>query len=860
MIPFSLYKLRWLLLVLGCLICIGVLSLLLRPTPDLKNWVPASTAFLIETTGFNLLNAPLQDQNNPFVHAFFATSLAKQFQQDAAQFQKMIRVDTALNDHIGRAKTLCAYSLQPSEAQHALFALQLDASYPLTRVLAQTGVRTFPTQFKGYTLYTLYTGKKEQLVLVRVKNYLIFSRFSYLVEDALTQYERSSHWWSGRKYEAVLPADAPWKFYLRPEQCTQVIRTQLQTQWAQLPQQLAQQINWLGIAWDGTQLYAVAEAQGALKQMGTWGKSNSGKMLTIIPDHVALWAQAGFERRAQFWDPFTHGADPAFRKYILPWVGSELAFVLTAPLSPGMLEDQFLVVATRDQQKVAASLKAYGAERGTLKVDTYQMFEVYTFLDQAILEPILGVSSAFRNPVCTVVGDYVVFAGSRSAMEVWLDKYIVNQTLANHTDFLQLYAAQPQRGNGMLYFNTGYLKLLLQQLLQNPLEASGDWQQWEKAGLIGVQTQVLGRDRLDVKINVQASPNSQAETGILWKTPLAAPARTQPFVCDATGNDPKVLIQDVAHTLYCLGMNGATQWRRQLTAPILSAVYALDFFDNGRSCYLFNTTEAIWLLDEQGKTVDGFPIRLQSPASNGLCLVDFDGNHRFSLFLACKNGNIYGYDQYGRPLAGWNPLPAKGKVIHPMLHFQEANQDYLVALNAAGKLWVFGRNGAAHFPAITLPGLHQSPPQLSAVQSGNKQIACFNTTGQITLVDVRGGVKQLRAGTTQSATTGISSMDSKLFTLLEGKQLYIGNGAAPFKMHHLSAPLDTLFAIGGHTLGGLQRSTATIYLLDKQGKTGVQFPLAGTTAFTVYQKSGNGLLLTGNGASVYAYKLGAQAF
>jgi hypothetical protein len=128
------------------------------------------------------------------------------------------------------------------------------------------------------------------------------------------------------------------------------------------------------------------------------------------------------------------------------------------------------------------------------------------------------------------------------------------------------------------------------------------------------------------------------------------------------------------------------------------------------------------------------------------------------------------------------------------------------------------------------------------------------------LVDVQGGVKQLRAGAAQTATTGISSMDSKSFTILQDNKLYIGDGANPFKMHLLSAPLDTLFAIGGHTLGGLQRSASTIYLLDKQGKSAAQFPLAGTTAFTVYQKSGSGLLLTGNGASLYAYKLGTHVF
>lgn len=851
MFPFRLHWLRWILYFMGGLACIFGAGLFFSKSSGLNQWVPATTALVLKVSAFEQFTDTESFSNNAAWAAFFQSGLARQFKSDAALLLKITEGDTNLTTQIRKAKALLACTLQAADDQHGLFVLECSQAPILTKVLSQPTLRSFPSQFNGYTLYTIYSGKNQQLVLVRVKNYLICAHFSYLIEDALTQYEARVHWWDARKYEAALPESAPWKILMRPAYLNAVLSSRLQKQWTILPEMVAQNLNWVGIAWDGVQMYAAGEGLGALRALDRWGKPASSKMFKIIPDHTACWGQLSFDQRSVFWDPFTHGSDAAFRRYILPWVGTELACVLTEPLSPGMLEDQFLVIETRDQEKVRACLNAYGAERGTLKIENYQMFEVYSFLDQAILEPITGQSRTFRNPVCAAIGDYVVFAGSRSAIEVWIDKYIVNQTLANHTGFLQLYAGLGAQGNGFVYLNTGYIKTMLNQLLEVPLAPETPEFTWEKAGLVGIQAFPGGKNRIDFKVMVQSTQEPQAETGIVWKTPLSAPARTQPFLCTPETGQAAVLIQDIRHELYCLGINGATKWRRQLTEPILSKVYALDFFDNSRTCYLFNTATAIWMLDENGQTVDGFPIRLQSAATNGLCLVDFDQNHHYSMFLACNNGNIYGFDQYGRPLSGWNPLPAKGRFLSPILHFQQAHQDYLVALNTEGKLWALGRNGTLHFPVLALQGQFLNPPQLSKSGSENRQIMCFNTKGTAFQVSLNGTVRQFQTGTPVGNSVGVTNPGSSQLAILNGKQLYFGDSGKGFKSAPVPVAFDTLFSTENGSYGGLQRNTAKIILL----KPAANFSLAGTTPFVIYTQAESKLLITGNGASVYAYKL-----
>jgi hypothetical protein len=856
MFPLRSNWLRWTILLVVALLCVFVFRFCGQSRSGLEQWIPAQTALVVEVGAFKQLIAKDNDHGNTAWRTFFESSLAQQFKADGALLLKVAQSSPTFAALIFQAKTLLAFSLQSADAQHGLFVMQLSHAPALAQVLAQGKLRNFPTQFKGYTIYSVYGEKNEQIVLGQVKDYLICAHFSYLVEDALTQYDAQSNWWAHRKYAKELPSQAPWKFYIRPSVLSAPTAAILQKTWVALPEMLARNIQWIGISWDGDQTQSVAEGTGFLRNMDRWGQGTAGKMAAVIPDHAACWALLNVEQRSVFWDQFAHGADPAFRRYILPWVGSELAYVLTEPLSPGMLEDQFWVFATQDQEKVVASLKAYGAERGTLKVEHYQMFEVYTFLDQAVLVPLTGASLSFRNPVCAVVGNYVVFAGSRSAMEVWLDKYIVNQTLVNYTGFLQLYAGMQGASNGMLYLNTGYANALMHQLLADPGLDTNHIENLTQTGLLGIQGFAGGNGRIDFKMDVQAGKKSQDESGILWKTPLSAPALTPPYICSAQGTDPKILLQDTQFELYCLAMNGATSWRRQLSAPILSAVHAVDFFDNGRICYLFNTADAIWLLDEKGQTVDGFPIRLQSPASNGLCLVDFDGNKHFSLFLACKNGNIYGFDQYGRPISGWNPQAGNGKITHPILHFQQGNQDYLAALSTTGKLSVFGRSGALHFPVTTLDGTFSSAPQLSAAGSDATRIVSYNTSGVVFKIGLKGNVQRVPSG----AQVVVANAQSKNLAMLRGRSLRLGNDEKGYATQALPTALDTLFFLDNQCFGGWTQKTSQIYLLDRKGRPFDHFPLAGTTPFEVFEQHKNALLITGNGASVYAYKLGNMTF
>jgi hypothetical protein len=153
-------------------------------------------------------------------------------------------------------------------------------------------------------------------------------------------------------------------------------------------------------------------------------------------------------------------------------------------------------------------------------------------------------------------------------------------------------------------------------------------------------------------------------------------------------------------------------------------------------------------LDENGRDVEGFPLKLRSPALNAALAVPTDDGCAF--FVALENGNVQGFNQLGQPLGGWNPQRIGSEVVAPMLHFDYDYGDFLAVLTRSGRLSVFGRNGQLRFPPVQFEGRFSGAMQLN-MATPLPCIVCFNERGQAFACDVRGRSFRLSLGPTDEA-------------------------------------------------------------------------------------------------------------
>jgi len=165
-----------------------------------------------------------------------------------------------------------------------------------------------------------------------------------------------------------------------------------------------------------------------------------------------------------------------------------------------------------------------------------------------------------------------------------------------------------------------------------------------------------------------------------WQFKLKAGLRDRPqfvsYYSKSTKRD--LLFQDTENRLTDLVGEGMERWSVHLDGAIMGTIKTVDFNKNGESQLLFNTREAIHLIDRNGMEMKGFPVRLKSPATNELALFDYDKNRDYRYLIACSDHRVYNLDKHGKPIPGWQPKPTTDDVVFPVRHFRVGTRDYIV--------------------------------------------------------------------------------------------------------------------------------------------------------------------------------------
>jgi len=873
---------RRILLILTSLLIAAILLFLFLPrNAGPFRAVPAQTSLLLECHG--LLRAKILTDKTADAHwrEVLHSALFDRCFNDTEAALQLFKHDPNIFKALAKNKALAAFSLHPADSLHALFALELDEDFDLEKALKTNKLtpKYFPHQFHGNDIFNVHLSKTERLEVAVSGRLLLFSRRATLVEDALARLENTHNWWADRPYISDLP-EATLRLHLRPAALAEQLRSQMNPRWRGLPDLLARNVAWFGLSWDGKEMKTLAESTGFLSSLSSWGEAPGNAIFNVLPDNTAFLARVGLGHIPEFFREIGDGRASDFEQYVLPWVGSEAAIAVTEPLSPSLAGDRLLLLSVRDSVLAISSLRAFGKERGTMPIASgpYQMFDLLGFQNSSLLKPLLSDDEAFRNPVCTFVDGFAVFAPDRSSLEIFLDKYLVNQTLAANTDFLQLQQKISQKGHASFLLNTAYLPSLLRNISGIEGETS-----FAKTGFITAEWMPGFGRKAELVLVSQALSQPLAETDILWKSVLAAPVITQPYLVEQPEGKIFVLVQDLKNNLHCLdAQNGESVWSRPLSDRIISDIRGIDFYGNGMKCYTFSTAKQIFTLGEKGLDVQAASFELPATATNAVTVVDFDKTTKFNYFVACDNGKLYGFDHLGRPLAGWNGVPisdnstidkkeTKGKsIVHqPILHFQHKGKDYLAILTEDGLLSVFGRDGVPRFEQILLEkdtsGEHNSGQFISPMKvdlgATAPHIYCANTAGKIFACDLQGNVSAQQVGKPGSVMnfgqlTGDAGFEWVVFGEKSlrigtmGKGMFASTSKAQFPEKK-----PQIFIPKNHRIGIVDPQRRRVWLLDEAGKTLAGFPLGGNTIFEFGHLNGVNMLVVGNGNGVWAYRV-----
>lgn len=334
----------------------------------------------------------------------------------------------------------------------------------------------------------------------------------------------------------------------------------------------------------------------------------------------------------------------------------------------------------------------------------------------------------FPNFECnyvTQIDDYIVFANSQRSLQTWYGQYAQGHTWLND-------AQQATRLASRLDHAQFSLLVDLSKVWQQVLPAlKPTWQKAFKTYAatalqqLYISLQVVQNPDTGCHINIVLNDNEQNQSG---KEQAQREAKSEQRNAIALRNSVPIfeteasiihhpwllashrskghyiLLQDALYQLYFLDPSGKLLWKKPLEGPIITDLFTIDYYKNGKKQYLFATDSRLHLIDYYGHRIGKYPHRLRHPRQ--LNVVDYNRTQNYRFLIATTEGNIYLKDKYCQSLSGWSPKALKKDFASMPVHLRVQGKDYLLALQTNGTLQALNRQG------VNYPGF---PVELKAV-------------------------------------------------------------------------------------------------------------------------------------------------
>lgn len=840
--------------------------------------VPSSSSVVIEIRDWE--NSQNRLQAAQYANALKAIGASEHWVDELALWQKELA--RLKRDKHPFAKKQIFTAVQLNGAQ-SLSYLHIAAQFPKelrpTQLAAQLKVPiTDKHSYRGSQIYQLELPGKERFSLCQYRSLLLFSRESALVEAALEQLGsiRSSLSWE-QDFLALQDnrSDSDLSFYINFQNLP-LLANLLSGQSLPFVEGLANDFSWQGFDCRFQEQHLVGSGQLYLAQKDSYWSyllnapsNENSQIAAYLPEQLAFALTVNISAFGDYYRQQKE-LDPDFSRYILPYLGRELAFFMQEPAQEEDLQPAYAVaLALQNPLEAKEKLKKLEGEKGLLDSMQYQGAEIRRLAKNGLLSPLFGGEFApLQTPYYLIADNYLILANSRRQLERWWEQYQNKKMLVHNPVFKG--QVEQMKNRSTLYFliNTPNAALLFKKFLRKDWRDAFDQRFLAFRSLypMGLQLTAHKGHFLSTFSAATQALQEQAGAELLWRAALDSSLLMPPSLLQ----NPKtgsyfIAAQDKAKRLYLFNNAGELLWKKALGEQLLGPPQLVDYYSNGNYQLAANTKSKIYIWEEDGELLKDIPLVIR--ALNAVMSVDYGRGLRF--FVSAADKNIYGFDKFGKPLEGWNPNSKMGALRFPLRYLEKGEKDYILGMSGSGQLYFMKRSGDRRMPTKSFKGYYLDNFYLDLEQ---ERIVAGASNGQIEVCNLQG--KKFGIPPPEKNMKGVQFAYADLlgdlrpdFLRLMGQKLYIhyydtaqSLQAAP--VYEYEAPQTDIFPIRllaqeKALLGSYSATKGQIYLIDAAGKLQKGFPLAADGPFVVVDlfDDNNNVLLCSQGKELKAYKL-----
>lgn len=728
------------------------------------------------------------------------------------------------------------------------------------------------SMFRGVAIYTLKTDQRQSLSIAMMDGVVLMSPSTILVESSIERLDNidgNLFTTKGfKKAQQQVAIDGGTLVVYTSFENFPSLTNSLVKQDVRLVEQLSALGNWMGMDVrflnEGFIFSGHIEPQDKFLKALTQQKApKNSTIVKYLPSSMGAMLYFGWDNFEALYQGYQSKIYKDFETYFKPWMAKDMALVYKTPIDTviNIEQDILVLMQTKDASEAEVLLRRYAYQFGELKKTSYQNFEIVQLAMNDVLEPIFGASfNLLQNPYYLVINDYVLLANSEAVLMDWVRDYnsekraelILEDVPEYHSTLKQL----QNQSNIYALLATDkalpLLKYIFKPSWHNALTTS--FGQFQTIYPIGVQLFGLEGHFL---MTLSANYN-ELRTGVSneLEQELDAELIIAPRVVDANNGQQYVFTQDANHRVYLLDKGERNLWQKPIVVDgvVNSTIFQVDYRNNETIQYAFSTSKSIYVLDQSGAILIQLP--LTSKAATGMLSVDYGKGPRF--FVPCVNGNIYGYEQTGKPLSGWQPLAKVGRINTPMQCMNYQDKNYFVTVNqTSGVCKAYRRNGTAYFTNARL-GRNITgwgvDPMIGRIAAGsaNGKIRVVNKLGKgFGLGAVKGMTKDVQfvyADVIGDGRKDYIRIDDKQMVIhyyakeknAKGKEKDVIKSTEPYLFEQSTKRIAFPVEVGKNKkayIGIHEPKEARIALLNAKGELFKEKSLTGTSTFDVIQLS-----------------------
>ena len=547
---------------------------------------------------------------------------------------------------------------------------------------------------------------------------------------------------------------------------------------------------------------------------------------------------SGNEKEKAFLRRFMELGNNNFASLITKSGGIYYSFMYVDLLSGGNMWD-FLTKEAKDVLDENYTIEIKEISTGN-KLISVAIFETVP----APLEATILKGKDFR--CFTIYENALIFAESLDDLSDIVLQNDLGNTLSNDEYFMGLEDNFASNSNVFSYINPSeYFGMFLQNLNEVAreifLKGKGIW---TKFGVLSFQS-TRADDLHYFRIYIDFSGGKREVVNTTWKRNLDTLAFCKPvIVTNHTNGAKEIFIQDVNRNVYLISSSGKVLWKTKTDGSILSEVFQVDYYNNGKLQYLFNTKKRLYLIDRNGNSVEKFPIEFRSEASAGIRIYDYDNSGEWRISVALSDKDIVVYDMEGSVVPGWRFRNADHIINQSVEYARIGTKDFIIARDDY-QVYFLDRKGKKRIkPNRQIHFSENNPVYIDrAAGNGKERVIASDNMGSVYYFYFDERVEKILDNDLSAdhyfIAEDIVGDREKEFIFTDNERLLVydqkGNIVLRYVMPEKISlrPVVYEFSSDNKKIGLVATKTGKIYLLNKDGTLYDGFPLKGSYLFSI---------------------------